>query len=87
MSELTLVNCQKVLKTLSRRREKIRYEFFDKYVPKDSKLLLAHHLDDDIEWNLMHQFKSSSPGKSSYIPKSRQAIFRAFFGDTKESNL
>jgi hypothetical protein len=39
---------------------------------------LAHHLDDDIEWNFLSRFKSSNVGKSSYINQWDNHIYRPF---------
>lgn len=52
-----------------------RYEFF-KEQASNGKLLLAHHIDDSLEWSLMQQFKSSNLKSSIGIPVKNGNIVR-----------
>ena len=63
-----------------------RYEFFYKNLENNEALVMAHHLDDDIEWNLMQSLKTSSVGPSLYIPDFGERILRPFL-DIKKSEL
>ena len=62
---------------------KARRKFFNSHLRDDSILLLAHHLDDDIEWNFLCRLKSSNVGISSYIKNWDGRIFRPFLEVSK----
>jgi tRNA(Ile)-lysidine synthetase-like protein len=55
-----------------------RIKFFREKCKTRDLLLLGHHLDDDIEWNLLQRFKSSNMGSSMYIPMKNEFTFRPF---------
>lgn len=57
-----------------------RSKLFHKHVKDSDLLFLGHHLDDDIEWNLLQKFRSTSVGDSTYIPRENGFIFRPFLG-------
>lgn len=65
------------------RARKARHSFFNSKVGANSILLLAHHLDDDIEWNFLSRFKSSNVGRSSYINQWDNHIYRPFLETPK----
>tara|TARA_B100000927_G_scaffold290384_1_gene289068 strand:- start:965 stop:2086 length:1122 start_codon:yes stop_codon:yes gene_type:complete len=75
-----------VSSNLESKARKARHSFFNSKIDDNSILLLAHHLDDDIEWNLLSRFKSSNVGRSSYINQWDNRIFRPFL-ETPKSTL
>ena len=48
-----------------------RYSVFERYMAKDSMLLLAHHLDDQVETVLFRLIRGAGPAGLSGIPQSR----------------
>ena len=53
-----------------------RYDYFYNNLENNEALVLAHHLDDDVEWNLMQSLKTSSIGPALYIPNSGDRMLR-----------
>ena len=63
---------------------KARYEYFNSVLNEDECLVMRHHLDDDIEWNLMQSFKTSSIGSPLYIPEVTNNILKPFLSISKD---
>ena len=61
-----------------------RYTAFERYMAKDSILLLAHHRDDQVETVLFRLIRGAGPAGLSGIPESRSLgegiILRPFLG-------
>lgn len=78
-----LSDSREVISNIESKARKARHKFFNSHLGDDSILLLAHHLDDDIEWNLLCRLKSSNVGASSYINHWDGKIFRPFLEVSK----
>ena len=48
-----------------------RYDAFERYMAKDAILLLAHHLDDQVETIMFRLIRGAGPAGLSGIPESR----------------
>ncbi len=61
-----------------------RYDVFERYMAKDAILLLAHHLDDQVETVLFRLIRGAGPSGLRGIPESRPLgdgkILRPFLG-------
>ena len=61
-----------------------RYDAFERYMAKDAILLLAHHLDDQVETIVFRLIRGAGPAGLSGIPESRPLgggkILRPFLG-------
>lgn len=61
-----------------------RYDAFERYMVKDAILLLAHHLDDQVETVLFRLIRGAGPSGLRGIPESRALgagkILRPFLG-------
>ena len=64
-----------------------RYNFFNKYLMEGECLVLGHHFDDDLEWNLMQRSKCSSIGDSLYIPEYDGKTFKPFLDSYKSHEI
>ncbi|MBF0364951.1 MAG: tRNA lysidine(34) synthetase TilS, partial [Oligoflexia bacterium] len=71
-----------------------RYQFFKEAKQHFSqagatkvKICTAHHVDDSLEWSLLHGFKSSTLIPSLGIPVKRGVFIRPFMGVTKAQIL
>jgi tRNA(Ile)-lysidine synthase len=62
----------------------VRYDIFQKYLTENTLLLLAHHLDDQVETVLFRLIRGAGSAGLSGIPKTRQvgagSLLRPFLG-------